>query len=126
MLGIGLLLGVFRAGYLLGFARGARETKAPVEYAVTYDVSDLVTPSTGSNGNATADFSGLINLVTTTVEPHSWRTAGGACEVVPFATNLSLVISQTKKGHQSVKSLFEELRKVIEKSRQQAEPKSGE
>ena len=126
MLGIGLLLGGFRAGYLLGFARGARETKPSVVYTMTYNVSDLVSPSTGRNGKATADYSGLINLVTTTVEPQSWGTAGGDCEIAPFETNLSLVISQTKEGHQSVTALFDEVRKVIEKSRQQTEPKQAQ
>jgi hypothetical protein len=122
ILGIGLLLGVFRAGYLLGFARGAREVKPSVVYTVTYDVSDLVNSSTGSNGKATADYSGVIKLITTTVEPHSWQSAGGHCDIVPFTTNLSLVISQTKEGHQSVNTLFEEVRKFTEKAQQHTVP----
>jgi hypothetical protein len=122
ILGIGLLLGVFRAGYLLGFARGAREVKPAIVYAVTYDVSDLVNPSKGSNGEAATDYSGLIKLVTTTVEPHSWQSAGGHCDIAPYSTNLSLVISQTKEGHQSVNTLFEQIVQLVKKTQQQTEP----
>ncbi|MFM7059534.1 MAG: hypothetical protein ACKO2P_21685, partial [Planctomycetota bacterium] len=47
--------------------------------------------STGSKVNSAADFSGLINLITTTVEPGSWDVDGGQGTIGQEENTLSLV-----------------------------------
>ena len=63
-------------------------------------------------GAANADFDSLIDLITTTVQPTSWDTVGGPGSIAPFATNLSLVISQTQEVHEEIVDLLEQLRRM--------------
>ena len=48
-------------------------------------------------GGVIADFDSLIELITTTIDPDSWDDVGGPGSIAEFATNLSLVISQTQE-----------------------------
>ncbi|MFY8058179.1 MAG: hypothetical protein ACOVRM_10585, partial [Planctomycetaceae bacterium] len=49
----------------------------------------------GSNTVSNADFSGLVNLITTTVEPGTWDVDGGQGTIGQEENTLSLVIRQT-------------------------------
>ena len=56
----------------------------------------------GLGGAAQADFDSLIDLIVSTVEFDSWMENGtGEGEIQPFPTNLSLVISQTQRVHET-------------------------
>lgn len=66
----------------------------------------------GSNGSNRADFSGLIDLITTTVEPGSWDIDGGAGRLQGNENTLSLVIRQTPKVHDMIVDLLGQLRKL--------------
>ncbi|WP_158265449.1 general secretion pathway protein GspD [Blastopirellula marina] len=66
----------------------------------------------GFGGGVQPDFDSLIELITTTVEPDSWEELGGPGSVAPFATNLSLVVSQTQEVHDRLADLLAQLRRL--------------
>ena len=82
--------------------------------------SDMISGSQGSlptsigggGGAAMADFSSLIELITTTIEPDSWEDVGGAGTIKEFRGNLSLVISATQQVHEQIRDLLEQLRRL--------------
>ncbi|MCA9049503.1 MAG: SLBB domain-containing protein [Planctomycetaceae bacterium] len=80
-----------------------------------YIVADLVVPipdSVPQADNAQVaepEFSGLVELIKTTVEPESWKTGGGKIE--PNRNVLCLVIRQTNDVHDQIMDLLCELRK---------------
>ncbi len=63
-------------------------------------------------GGAQADFQSLINLITETIAPTTWATVGGPGTIREFATNLSLVISQTQDVHDKIADLLDQLRRL--------------
>jgi general secretion pathway protein D len=67
----------------------------------------------GLGGAANADFDSLIDLIVSTVEYDSWMENGsGQGEIQEFATNLSLVVSQTQNVHEQIVDLLEQLRRL--------------
>jgi general secretion pathway protein D len=67
----------------------------------------------GMGGAANADFDSLIDLIVSTVEYDSWMENGsGQGEIQEFATNLSLVVSQTQNVHEQIVDLLEQLRRL--------------
>ena len=71
-----------------------------------------VTPSMAGSGGGQADFQSLIELITQTVAPTTWNTVGGPGAVMPFQTNLSLVVSQTQEVHEEIADLLDQLRRL--------------
>ncbi len=59
-----------------------------------------------------ADFSGLIDLITTTIEPGTWDVDGGSGTIGTNDNTLSLVIRQTAATHESIADLLQQLRKL--------------
>src|SRR6185369_15769207 len=66
----------------------------------------------GMGGGVVADFDSLIELITTTIDPDSWDDVGGPGSIAEFATNLSLVISQTQEVHEKIDRLLAQLREI--------------
>ncbi len=66
----------------------------------------------GLGGGANADFDSLIELITATIQPNTWDEVGGPGSVREFATNLSLVVSQTQDVHDEIVDLLEQLRRL--------------
>ncbi|MEX2175482.1 MAG: hypothetical protein WD872_14055 [Pirellulaceae bacterium] len=66
----------------------------------------------GLGGGVTADFTSLIDLITTTVAPTTWDALGGPGAIREFETNLSLVVSQTQDVHEQIADLLEQLRRL--------------
>jgi general secretion pathway protein D len=66
----------------------------------------------GAGGGNQADFDSLIELITSTVAPQSWDSNGGAGSIAPFATNLTLVVSQTQEIHEQIADLLNQLRRL--------------
>ena len=66
----------------------------------------------GAGGGNQADFDSLIELITSTVAPSSWDSNGGAGSIAPFATNLTLVVSQTQEIHEQIADLLQQLRRL--------------
>ncbi|MBL8812261.1 MAG: hypothetical protein JNM43_19000 [Planctomycetaceae bacterium] len=73
-------------------------------------------PGSSGSGNSEsvshADFSGLINLITTTVEPGTWDVDGGNGTIGTEENTLSLVIRQTSAVHEQIADLLKQLRKL--------------
>ena len=76
--------------------------------------AQLTTGPGGLGGAASADFESLIELIQTTVAVDTWAANGGGegAEIAPFATNLSLVVSQTQSVHEEIADLLEQLRRL--------------
>ena len=66
----------------------------------------------GMGGGQQADFDSLIELITSTIQPTTWDEVGGPGSIAEFATNLSLVISQTQEVHEQIADLLEQLRRL--------------
>lgn len=66
----------------------------------------------GMGGGVIADFDSLIDLIITTIDPDTWDDVGGPGSIAEFATNLSLVISQTQEVHEKIDRLLAQLREI--------------
>jgi general secretion pathway protein D len=66
----------------------------------------------GLAGGSQADFDSLIDLITSTIAPTSWDSAGGLGSVQEFETNLTLVVSQTQEVHEQIADLLQQLRRL--------------
>jgi hypothetical protein len=77
-----------------------------------YQVHDLVVAANDPSA-ARPDFEHLIELITSTIEPETWREAGGTQgEVKQFYGPgvLTLIVTQTEKVHKQVEELLAALR----------------
>ncbi len=87
-----------------------------------YQLEDDLSVSIGSNGSPRTgnsrsaqdgpDFSGLVDLLTSTVEPGSWMLDGGAGTAEGNENTLSLVIRQTPAVHEQITDLLSQLRRL--------------
>ncbi len=108
-------LGAFRFGRDVGFQEGnqagfAAGINAKI-YPKTYRVSDLVLgpiPQSGQPNYAT-----LVNEIVSKVQPTSWEEAGGPATLAPYPQNLSLVVSQTSRGHDELVNFLESKRREL-------------
>lgn len=74
---------------------------------LTYNVADLVT--TFGTTDADMDFSPLIELIKTSIEPESWQPGLGT--ISPHVETISLVIRQTENAHDGIQKILSQLRK---------------
>ncbi len=65
-----------------------------------------------SVGGGQQNFGPLIELIQQTVAADTWNTVGGQGAIMPFETNLSLVVSQTQEVHDQIADLLEQLRRL--------------
>ena len=73
---------------------------------------DLLRYGTLPQGLMAADFDTLVDLITSTVVPESWASAGGIGQIEVFPTNLSMVINQSAEVHEQVADLIKQLRRM--------------
>jgi general secretion pathway protein D len=73
-----------------------------------------VDPLTGKGGMMAADFTSLINLIQSTVEPNSWEENGGpaGATITEFRNTNSLVIRNTQTVHDQIQDLLKRLREL--------------
>jgi beta-lactamase regulating signal transducer with metallopeptidase domain len=101
------------------------ESESRKTYTKVYHVADLIVavPTIVAIGegkrfapppvkDAKADFEPLIELIQTTIAPHSWDETGGPGSISAFDTNLSLVVSQTQDVHEQIADLLTQLRRL--------------
>jgi hypothetical protein len=88
---------------------------------VTYSVADLVVsfPGASPTGTAaksvlTADYTSLMNLISTTIQPDSWEELSGPGSMTPYHTTFSLVIRQTQPVHDEIADLLGQLRRLAD------------
>ena len=58
------------------------------------------------------DFSGVIDLITTSVKPETWSESLGKGTIVRHPGTLSLIINQTQEVHKEIADLLEQLRRL--------------
>ena len=108
---VAIALSAFRYGRDVGYSEGERigfaEGLSAKPYVKTYRVSDLVRPTPSAGGVAFANFEPLMNEILTEVQPASWDGAGGPASLAPYPQNLSLVVSQTSRGHDELAEFLE-------------------
>src|SRR5262249_6567053 len=63
-------------------------------------------------GGVQADFTSLMNLISSTVQPDSWEDLSGPGSMMPYRTTLSLVIRQTQAVHEEIADLLGQLRRL--------------
>lgn len=63
-------------------------------------------------GGVQADFTSLMNLISTTVQPDSWEDLSGPGSMMPYRTTLSLVVRQTQAVHEEIADLLGQLRRL--------------
>ncbi|MBL6705658.1 MAG: hypothetical protein ISQ06_06065, partial [Planctomycetaceae bacterium] len=90
--------------------------------ALVVPISDRVSIHTDAESGAAAtpvtspapqlDFEKLIELITSTVDPDSWRQVGGSGSIVANKTTLSLVTRQTPVVHAEIADLLDQLRRL--------------
>ncbi|MCR9294719.1 MAG: general secretion pathway protein GspD [bacterium] len=69
-------------------------------------------PGAIGGGAAMADFDTLINLIQQTIDPDSWLANGGTSTLLPYPSNLSLVVSAPQTTHEKITDLLESLRRL--------------
>jgi len=100
------------SGYRSGFELGQRAGEDARIVTVNYQVADLVLPldAAGTPTGTTADFESLLDVITTTIDPGSWKAVGGPGSIREIYSNLSLEITQTRRGHEKISKMLLELR----------------
>ncbi len=74
---------------------------------ITYNVADLIAQF--KTTDAEMDFSPLVELIRTSIEPESWETGRGA--IFANKKTVFLVIRQTQTGHDGIAKIIWQLRK---------------
>lgn len=101
---------VVRNDALVITSTAAAELETPVRL---YQVHDLVVAPNDPDGRP--DYYALIDLITATIEPESWREAGGTQgEVKSFDGPgvMALVVTQTEEIHEQIEALLADLREA--------------
>jgi len=102
----------------------ARAERNEAVHARVYSVADLMVPvpdpviiapepsavDGGKPAKQEPSFDLLIDLITSTVHPDTWKKAGGVGSIAGYDRNLSLVVSQTREVHEAIIDLLEQLR----------------
>ncbi len=83
-----------------------------------YPVRDLVmwrVPAAKDQAHSwEADYDSLIEVITTTIEAHSWSDVGGPGSIREFENSAAIVVSQTRRAHREIEKLLATLRKARE------------
>lgn len=89
-------------------------TLAGADYGMAGTQTPTVNPTTGLGGQVQADFTSLINLIQSTVEPLSWEENGGpaGATITEFRNTNSLVIRNTQEVHNQIQTLLKRLREL--------------
>lgn len=98
-------------GNRAGFAAGLNAKVFPK----TYRVSELLPTQADGSFSSYLD---LIDEIIAGVQPASWEGAGGPATLAPYPQNLSLVVSQTARGHDELSEFLEAKRKDLRRDSQ--------
>ena len=101
----------------------AKRTVVSASYPVTDLIGRLVVSAQepkllGKPGNIIKD-EALVNLITSTISPHSWTTMGGPGTIDYYPLAKTLVIHQTPDIQEQVADLLAALRQLFENSDEQ-------
>jgi thiol-disulfide isomerase/thioredoxin len=93
--------------------RGVREApRESIHYELrAYPVADIVLPLPGRpKANVDENFEKLKGLVSDTIEPASWQSAGGPARILQSDKTLSLIIYQKPTVHRQLSAFLRNLR----------------
>lgn len=92
----------------------AQQLDPSLSYTGTPGTTPTVDPLTGKGGMMAADFTSLIQLIQSTVEPLSWEENGGpaGATITEFRNTNSLVIRNTQAVHDQIQDLLRRLREL--------------
>ena len=76
-----------------------------------YDVSDLLRPAGVEHEHENVDFDSLINQISLHVLPPSFSNNNGQPKIFPFENGDLLVIPHSRRGHDEITKLLNELRR---------------
>lgn len=77
-----------------------------------YQVGDLIRPAGVEHEQETVDFDSLINLIQSNVTPTTWQAnTGRDPNLNPYEPGDLIVIKQTRRGHEQIARLLNELRR---------------
>ncbi len=82
------------------------------QYSPTGMAGGGIAGSEPMGGGSMADFSQLMMLIQTTIEPETWEALGGTSTMFPYAQNLSLIVSTTSDVHDQISDLLDSLRRL--------------
>lgn len=74
-----------------------------------YPVPDLV--ASVKDGEAIIDFDTIAQRIETTILPESWKANGGAASIQKCESKLSLVVRQSRSGHDAIAMLLKKIRR---------------
>jgi hypothetical protein len=111
-----LCIAIGFGGYRQGFEQGTEaylnhRQEVGRTFNAVYYVSDVLPKKTTTSGGVVVDFNWLIDDMKTNVLPQTWDSSGGEASIAEFATNLSLVVSHDKDGHERVAKYLDDLRR---------------
>jgi hypothetical protein len=102
-----------------GLQGGLFSPRTPTSEVATYPVADLVrSPSRSEGGSAAVDMGPLIDIITTTIAPGTWRVEGrpggktATGSITPFYANNSLIIRHTPEVQAQVRERLRQLRSL--------------
>ncbi len=72
----------------------------------------MIDPLTGQGGGVMADFTQLIELIQSTIDPDSWEENGGTGTITEFRNTNSLVIRAPQDVHDQIQDLLTRLREL--------------
>jgi septum formation topological specificity factor MinE len=92
-------------------------------YFVAYNVADLLMPlpsptapplaqTTPGQTDATSECDAIVELISRTIRPTTWRRAGGPGSIAVLKSKLTIIVSQTRAAHEEIADLFEQLRRM--------------
>ncbi|TWU67231.1 type II secretion system protein GspD [Crateriforma conspicua] len=105
-------LGAGIAGPMAGNQSGMNNPMALGQYSPSGLTGAGIPQSEPLGGGSMADFSQLMMLIQTTIEPETWEAMGGTSTMFPYSANLSLVVSTTSDVHDQISDLLESLRRL--------------
>jgi hypothetical protein len=114
LLMLSVVLTAYRQGFNVGFSDGVvhganQRTWVGTVYAKAYNVADLIEqepPKVPSRAEA----DDLIRNVTKIVLPHTWQSNGGQAAIAFYESNLMIVASHDRDGHERIAGYLEQLR----------------
>lgn len=96
----------------LGGGFGLGGNSGPVMGSMSGAPMSMGSPGAIGGGAAMADFDTLMNLIQQTIEPDSWLINGGTNTILPYPSNLSIVVSAPQTTHERITDLLESLRRL--------------
>jgi hypothetical protein len=95
---------------LIAVCAMAMNNYAQEEVVKAYAVADLIAKPAVAGNLKPAQFQPLIAEIERTVEPRTWKSAGGPGTITPFFLNSSLIVRNNRAAHDALERHLRSLR----------------